>query len=168
MISKTMAEKLNQQINAEIYSAYLYLSMSAHASFLGLRGAANWLTIQTEEELSHAKMMYTFLEDRGAKVVLEAIDAPPSDFGGIVELFEGVLAHEQKVTGLINDVLTAAIAEHDHASENFFRYFVTEQIEEEKNAGDIIARLKLSGDASSALFMIDNELGTRVFTPPNP
>jgi len=168
MISPAMTDKLNKHINAEIYSAYLYLAMSAHAGYHGLKGAASWLSIQTQEELSHAQIMYAYLEDRGAKLTFDAIDAPPAEFGSMLELFEAVLAHEEKVTGLINDLVTAALAENDHATENFLRWFVTEQIEEEKNVNDIIARLKLGGDARSALFMIDNELGSRVFTPPTP
>lgn len=166
MISSKMATALNKQLNAELYSSYLYLSMSAYASYKGLSGAANWCRVQSQEELIHVQKVYDYIDNHGAQVVLDAVEKPPAEFGSMLELFEAVLAHEQKVTGLINGLMTQAVKESDHATETFLQWFVTEQTEEEKSAKDIIDKLKLAGDTGAALFMVDNELATRVLTPP--
>ena len=166
MISEKMAEALNTQLNREMYSAYLYMSMSAHSTHIGLKGFANWFMVQYQEEMVHAMKFYDYLNSQGGKVKLLDIEAPPTDFDSPLDMFEKTLAHEQKVTRLIHDLVDLAIAEKDHATNIFLQWFVTEQIEEEGNDNDIIAQLKLMGDEGNALFMIDKELATRVFVPP--
>ncbi len=166
MISETMAKAINDQINAEIYSSYLYLSMSAYTSYEGLPGTANWLRIQAQEEMTHAMRFYAYLNRVGARVKLAAIDEPPQAFESPVQIFEEVQAHERKVTGLINNLVNVAREENDHATEIELQWFVTEQVEEEENVGDILSQLKLAGTTGGGLFMIDRELGSRVFTPP--
>ncbi|MFQ5442490.1 MAG: ferritin [Thermodesulfobacteriota bacterium] len=166
MITSTMAGALNRQLNAELYSSYLYMSMSAYASHKGLKGAANWLNIQVHEELVHVQKLYGYIDSQGARIVLDAVEKPPTEFGSMLDLFNAVLAHEQKVTGLVNTLMSQAVKEKDHATETFLQWYVTEQTEEEQSARDIIDRLKLGGETGPALFMIDNELAARVFTPP--
>ena len=166
MISEKMAEALNTQLNREMYSAYLYMSMSAHSTHIGLKGFANWFMVQYQEEMVHAMKFYDYLNSQGGKVKLLDIEAPPTDFDSPLDMFEKTLAHEKKVTRLIHDLVDLAIAEKDHATNIFLQWFVTEQIEEEGNDNDIIAQLKLMGDEGNALFMIDKELATRVFVPP--
>lgn len=166
MISADMAKALNRQLNEELYSSYLYLSMSAYASFKGLKGAASWFYVQVKEELFHVQKVYDYIDSQGAQIVLEQVKKPPTEFGTIMDLFNAVLEHEQKVTGYINNLMSQAVAENDHATQTFLQWFVTEQTEEEKSCQEIIDRLKLAGDSGAGIFMIDTELGTRVFTPP--
>ena len=165
MITTNMAKALNEHLNAELYSSYLYLSMSAYASFKGLKGAASWLSLQVHEEDVHVQKVYDYIDSQGAQVILDAIEKPPAEFGSLLEVFEGVLAHERLVTGRVNDLMTLAVKESDHATETFLQWFVTEQTEEEKTAQEIIDRLKLAGDTGLAIFMIDNELGARTAGP---
>jgi len=158
MISNSMAERLNSQINKEFYSAYFYMSMSAHSETANLRGVAAWFMAKYEEEMTHAMKLYRYLHDQGARVVLEAVDKPPADYAGVLDMFEKTLAHEQEVTAAFNVLVDAALAERDHATNIFLQWFVTEQIEEEATVNDIIGRLKLVGEKGEGLFMIDNEL----------
>jgi len=166
MLSKKMQDALNGQINAELYSAYLYASMSAHFESVNLRGFANWMRVQTQEEMMHAYKFYNYVNERGGRVVLQAIDAPPHEWDSPLAVFEAVHVHEQKVTGLINDLVNLAVSESDHATNNFLQWFVSEQIEEEASAHDVVQKLNLVGEESSGLFMLDREMGLRVFTPP--
>ncbi|MFQ5353328.1 MAG: ferritin [Thermodesulfobacteriota bacterium] len=166
MISPEMAKSLNKQLNAELYSSYLYLSMSAYASFKGLQGAASWFFVQVKEELFHVQKMYDYIDSQGEQVILEAVEKPPTEFGSITDLFKAVLAHEQHVTGLVNVLMSQAVEENDHATQTYLQWFVTEQTEEEKSCQEIIDRLQLAGDTGPGVFMIDTELGTRVFNPP--
>ncbi|OVE80518.1 ferritin [bacterium I07] len=166
MLSEKIVDALNDQINKEIYSAYLYLSMSAYTDNQGLSGFANWFMVQYQEEMSHAMKIYAYIQEQNAQVKLKAIDQPPVEFGTPVKIFEDTLAHEQLVTKSINNLVDLAIAEKDHATQIFLQWFVTEQIEEEANDNTIIDQLKLVGDAGQGLFMIDKELGMRTFTPP--
>jgi ferritin len=161
MISKKMSKALAKQINAEMYSAYLYLSMSAHCTHANLNGAAKWLMAQAGEEMTHARKFYDYLNSQGERVVLEAIGKPPSEFESLKDVFEAVLTHERKVTGMIGKLADLAASENDHATGIFMQWFVTEQVEEEESAGEVLARLELAGDAKGALFMIDRELGAR-------
>jgi len=165
MISKDMTTALNEQINKEIYSAYLYMGMSAFAERKGMPGIANWLTIQTQEELSHAQKFYQYVLRQGATVELEMIDKPAFKGETALELFEQVLEHEKLITASINNLVDIAVKERDHATEVFLQWFVNEQVEEEENACGIIDQLKLAGPAGGGLFMIDRELATRVYTP---
>ncbi len=166
MISEKMQEALNRQANAEFYSSYLYLSMSAYFASLTLAGLANWMRVQAQEELVHAMKFYDFVNGRGGRVELTAIEGPPTEWGSPLAAFEAALRHEQKVTGLINALVGLAAAEQDHASAIFLQWFVTEQVEEEASALEVVQRLKLVGQEGAGLLMLDRELATRVFTPP--
>ena len=166
MLKEKMLAAFNKQINAEMYSAYLYLSMEAYFQSINLTGFANWMSTQTQEEMMHAMKIYDFVFERGGKVTLEAIDKPPFSWDSPLAAFKEVLKHEQHVTSLINDLVDLAINEKDHASNIFLQWFVTEQVEEEASADAVIQRLKLAKDNASGLFMIDAELGQRVFTMP--
>jgi ferritin len=161
-----MVEVLNKQINNEIYSAYLYLSMSAHSTFVGLKGFANWFMVQYQEEMTHAMKIYDYIHDQGGRVKLMAVEQPPTEFGSPLEMFEKTLKHEKFVTKCINDLVDLAIEEKDHATNIFLQWFVTEQIEEESNDNEIISKLKLVGEEGNGLIMIDKELTGRVFAPP--
>lgn len=165
MIKKKMENELNKQLNAELYSSYLYLSMSAYFESISLKGFANWMRVQAQEELVHAMKFYDYLNERGGRAVLMTIDAPPAKWQSPIAVFENVYEHEQKVTGLIHDLVSLAISENDHATNNFLQWFVAEQVEEESSADEIVQKLKLVGDAREALFMLDKELGQRGFTP---
>ncbi|OVE73397.1 ferritin, partial [bacterium B17] len=151
---------------AEMDAAYLYLAMSAQFASTGLKGAANWLNIQAKEEMTHAEKFYNYVLSQGKRVELQTIDAPPGDFGTLLEAFKTVLEHEQKVTSLINDLVYLASDEKDKATEIFLHWFVTEQVEEEENAQELVDKLTLAGDNVQALFMLDKDLAERVFVPP--
>ena len=166
MISKKMQEALNDQVTAEFYSAYLYLAMEAYFESVNLPGFANWMRVQTQEELTHGIKIYDFLNERGGTVTLKAIDQPPSEWPSPLAVFEAAYKHEQKVTGLINELVNLAVEEKDHAANSFLQWFVDEQVEEEKSASDIVGKLKLIKDSPQGLYMLDQELAQRVFTPP--
>jgi ferritin len=166
MISKKMEKALNEQVNAEMYSAYMYLSMEAYFKSKNLNGFANWMRAQTQEEMIHAMKIYCFIHERGGKVTLKAIDGPPTQWESPLAVFEAVYAHEQKVTGLINGLVDLAIKENDHASNTFLQWFVSEQVEEEASADEVVQQLKMMENAPGGMFMLDRELGQRVFTPP--
>jgi ferritin len=154
-------EAMNQQINHEMYSAYLYLSMSAHCVQSNLPGIAAWLRMQAKEEMEHAMKFYDFIEDRGGKVTLTAIGQPPAEFQSPLAIFEGALAHEQKVTRLINDIYGLAMKENDYASQVFLQWFISEQVEEEKNATAIVETLRMVGESKNGIFQVDHRLGKR-------
>jgi ferritin len=164
MLSKKMETALNGQMTKEFYSAYLYLSMSAACTSMGLKGGANWFSVQNLEEMVHFNKFYTFVLDRGGKVTLDKVEKPPSEFPSLANMYEQALKHEQFITASINDLVDLARKENDHATEVFLQWFVTEQVEEEANASDVLARLNLAG--KEGLFLVDKDLGTRVFTPP--
>ena len=166
MINTKMEEALNGQLNAELYSAYLYLSMAAYFESADLPGFATWMRVQKQEEQFHATKFYDYIIERGGRVTLRDIKAPPSDWDCPLAVFEATLEHEQKVTGLINDLVYLARQEKDNASEIFLQWFVTEQIEEENNVNRVLGQLKLVKDSPQALFMMDKEMGQRTFTPP--
>lgn len=167
MLSKRMEEALNAQINAETYSGYLYVSMAAFFESQGLPGAAQWMKSQAEEEIFHATRFYNFVNERNGRVTLKAIEAPPTVWDTPLTVFQDALAHEEKVTGLINDLVNLAIEEKDHATNNFLQWFVKEQVEEEASVNEVIDQLKMVGDGTGGgMFMLDRELGQRVFTPP--
>ena len=166
MLSKKMEKAINQQINAELYSSYLYLSMATYFDSKGLGGFSNWMRQQAQEELFHGMKMFDFVCERGGRVVLQAIDKPPSKWSSPLDAFQNVLAHEQKVTGLINDLVNLAIDERDHATNIFLQWFISEQVEEEDTAGNLVDKLILIGKDANGLFMLDTELGQRIFTLP--
>ena len=161
MLTDKMQKALNGQLNAELYSSYLYLSMNAYFKSVNLDGFANWMYYQAQEELEHSMKFYDFIIQRGGKVVLAQIEAPQTEWDSPLAIFEATLAHEQKVTGLINDLVEIALEEHDHATNIFLQWFVSEQVEEEESVGGVLEQLKLMGDAKGGLFMIDRELAKR-------
>lgn len=166
MLDAKMEKALNDQIVAEMYSAYLYLSMAAYLDGEGLGGFAKWMRAQFQEEQAHALKMFNYVGERGGRVRLGAIEAPPSEWDSPLDVFETTLAHEQMVTGLINKLVDLALELSDHATDNFLRWFVTEQVEEEDSADSIRQQLKLVGSNGQGLLMLDRELSARVFTPP--
>lgn len=167
MINKEVLNALNEQINAESYSAFMYLSMAAYFENMGLSGFAHWMKVQYQEESAHAIKFFTYITERGGRVILKAIDQVPVEFNGIVDVFEKTLAHENHVTELINNLMNVAITASDHASQSFFKWFVDEQVEEEANVEKILATLKLINGQGNGIFMMDRELGQRVFVDTN-
>jgi len=161
MLSLKMQEALNAQINAELYSAYAYLAMSAYFEDQNLTGFANWMRVQASEELTHAMKFYDFINERNGRVVLQPIQGPPSAWESPLAVFEGAYEHEQKVTAMINNLVNLAISESDHATNSFLKWFVDEQVEEEANAYAVIQDLKRVVDSSHGLFLLDRELAGR-------
>ena len=166
MISKKMEKALNEQVNAELFSAYLYLSMEAYFKSMNLNGFANWMRVQTQEEVAHAMKIYEFINERGGRITLKAIDGPDTEWDSPLTVFKAVYEHEQKVTSLINDLVDLAIEEKDHATNTFLQWFVNEQVEEESSADEMVQQLKMMEKAPGGMFMLDRERGQRVFTPP--
>ena len=166
MLKPSIEAALNRQLNRELYSSYLYLAMSAYYDVCHLPGFGSWLRAQAKEELEHGMKIYDYIGDAGGRPSLEAIEAPPREWNGPKAAFAEVVAHEQAVTAMINDLMNLAIAEKDHATAVFLQWFVTEQVEEEKNADSMARSLKLVGDNGHGVLMLDREAGARVFTPP--
>ena len=166
MISKKMEKALNGQINKELYSAYLYLSMGAYAADVGMAGVANWMKIQYQEETAHAMKFLHYMEEQGGRVQLAAIEQPPVEFDSVRALFDQTLEHEQFVTKCINELVDLAISEKDHATNSFLQWFVNEQVEEESSVKELLDKFKLIGDQGHGLLMIDSQLAGRTYTPP--
>ncbi len=166
MISKKMEKALNEQVNAELFSAYLYLSMEAYFKSLNLNGFANWMRVQTQEEVAHAMKIYGFIDERGGRIALKAIEGPQTKWDSPLAVFKDIYKHEQKVTSLINNLVNLAIEEKDHATNTFLQWFVNEQVEEEASADQVVQQLKMMEKAPGGMFMLDRELAQRVFTPP--
>ena len=166
MISKKMEKAFNDQINAEMYSAYLYLSMHAYVETLGLKGFSNWMYVQTQEEMAHAMGLYNYVLTRGGKIDLGAIEKPQGSWNNIVDVVKAVLEHERKVTGLINGLVDVAEAEKDRAAIGFLDWYLKEQVEEEDNVETILTRLNLIGSDVNALLNYDKELAARTFAAP--
>ncbi len=165
MLTKKMCTALNEQMNREFYSAYLYLAMSAQSASMGLKGAANWFYVQYQEEMLHFKKFFDYIINQGSCVNLSHVEAPPASFNSLLEMFEATLKHEQKVTKHIHSLVDIARQEKDYATEAFLSWFVTEQVEEEANDNDILSRLKLIGKDGNGLYMLDMELAKRTFNP---
>lgn len=161
MVSKKIQKAINDQINKELYSAYMYLAMSLDANASGFKGAAKWFRVQYQEETAHATKFMDYLLDQGAAVELGAIAKPPVKFASLLDLFEKTLKHEQTVTKSINALVDLAKAENDHATEIFLQWFVTEQVEEEKNDSEVLGYLRLAGSSAGTLIMLDKQLGKR-------
>ena len=159
MIAKKVQDAINAQIQKENYSAYLYLAMAADCEAKNLKGFATWLRVQYQEEVSHALKLYDYLLERGGTVALQPIQAPPADFGTPLQMFEQVLAHEQYVTASINSLYEVALAEKDYATQVFLQWFISEQVEEEASAGEVLEKIRMTGDR--ALVYLDKELGKR-------
>jgi len=160
-IGQKLHDALNEQIKHEFYSAYLYLSMSVYCETRSLPGFAHWLKIQWQEEIEHAMKFIDHINDRGGRVTLLGIDKPDAEFGSMLELFEKVLEHERSITERINKLYGMAVEANDYATSTFLQWFVTEQVEEEKTADDVIQTLKQIGDNKSALIIFDREMGAR-------
>ena len=161
MLKKKIQDELNKQINRELYSSYLYLSMAAALTGKNFAGMGRWLKIQAKEEVSHAMKFLDYIIERGGKVKLAAIDAPPADWASPLKDFEQAYHHEQLVTGYIYELVNLAQADKDHATVNFLQWFVSEQVEEEAHASEIYEKLKMVGDAVPGLFALDHHLGAR-------
>lgn len=163
MLSKKMEDALNKQVNAELWSAYLYLAMSAYFKNKNLNGFANWMRVQYQEETTHALKIFDFINERGGNAKLEAIAKVEQTWKDPITIFEVTLAHEKKVTSLINNLVDISLQEKDHATGNMLQWFVAEQVEEEANAEEILQQLKMINGKGEGLFMIDKELKLRVF-----
>ena len=168
MVSDKLLNALSEQANAEFYSAYLYLAMSACMEDSALKGTANWLFVQAKEEMAHGINIYQYILDRGAVPALTAIEQPQTSFADIEDVYASVLEHEQKVTRLINSLASLAMQENDHACYQFMMWYVNEQVEEESTASDILSKIRLIGDDKGLLLALDNELAARTFNNPFP
>jgi ferritin len=166
MISKKIQQAFNDQINAETHSAYLYWSMVAYFESINLKGFASWMRCQIQEEMVHATKFFDFINERGGRVALTAIESPATEWDSPLAAFEAAYAHEQYITGRIDDLVKLAREENDNAAGIFLQWFVTEQVEEEASADEVVQQLKLMAGAPGGLFMLDRELGQRIFTPP--
>jgi ferritin len=161
MLSRKMQDAINEQINKELYSAYMYLSMAAYCEDANLPGSAHWMRAQANEEVEHAMKFFDYVNERGGRVVLKAIDQPSVEFQGLLDVFERTLEHEQYVTSLIDNLYTLALEEKDYASQSFLQWFIDEQVEEEASATEIVETLKMIGDKGHALVMLDRQLASR-------
>jgi len=161
MLKKSIEEALNKQLNAELYSAYLYLAMSAFCETIPMKGFAKWLRIQSEEEKAHGMKFFDYITEAGGTVKLARIDAPKAEWKSVGEVFEQVYEHEKKVTGMINSIMDLAVKEKDYATQNFLGWFVKEQVEEEANASEILAQIRMLKDVAGHMFWLDHELGKR-------
>lgn len=161
MLSPAVQTAINNQIKSELYSAYVYLAMTAYCESLNLRGFAHWMRMQSQEELSHAMKLFDYVHDRGGRVTLQAIAAPSVDFKSPLEMVQEVYEHECKVTAMITALYETALKEHDYATQVHLQWFLTEQVEEEKNANEIFERLRMIGNQSAALLLLDRELSAR-------
>ena len=168
MITKRLEDAINAQINAEMWSAYLYLSMSAYCQNAGYAGIANWFAIQFKEEQDHAMIFFNYLQSRGGRVVLEPIAAVDTEWTSQLATFEQTLQHEQKVTSLINNLMSIAIEEKDYAAQSRLQWFVDEQVEEEENATELIQKLRMVEGNGYGMYQIDQELATRTYTQASP
>ncbi len=161
MLKKSVEDALNAQVNAEFYSSYLYLSMSAYCESLSMKGFAHWLRRQSAEEMAHGMKIYEYIIEAGGTAKFAKIDAPKASWKSVGEVFDQVYAHEKKVTAMINGLMDIASKEKDYATKNFLGWFVKEQVEEEANASEIQAKIQMVGDTMGHLFWLDHELGKR-------
>jgi len=161
MLSDRLREAINDQINAELYSGYLYLSMAAHCEAMNLPGFASWMKKQAKEEVTHGMKLFDYLNDRGARVVLKPIGQPPTEFASPTAIFQQTLKHEQEVTARINKLYAMSVEENDYATQNELQWFIKEQVEEEKTASLILEQLKRVGEQGTALVIIDRYLAER-------
>ncbi|WP_243362805.1 ferritin [Fundidesulfovibrio terrae] len=166
MLSKKMEQALNDQVKWELWSSYLYLSMSSYFQDMGLVGFANWMQVQEQEEKFHATKFYNYTIERGGRIKLQTLEAPENTWKSPLIAFQETLKHEQGVTARINALMDLAIKEKDHATASYLKWFIDEQVEEEANVQDVINKLKLVEGNPSALYLLDKELAVRVFTPP--
>jgi ferritin len=161
MLNTTVQDAINEQIKNELYSAYLYLAMSAHFEASNLPGIGKWMRMQSNEEVEHAMKFFDYVNDRGGRVTLKGIDQPQSEWSSPLVAFEQVLEHEQKVTGMINNLYAIALKENDYPTQVLLHWYINEQVEEEKNATMIVEQLRMIGDHPNALLMLDHRIGER-------
>jgi ferritin len=163
MIKDNVRDAINTQMNREFYSSYLYLSMAAYFESMNLKGFSHWMQVQAKEEHAHGMKFFDYLIGQCARISLAAIDGPPAEWATPLEAFEHALGHEQKVTGLIHDLMRLAISEMDHATAVMLQWFVSEQVEEEANVSEIVFKMKLASAEKGAvlLYLLDQELGKR-------
>ena len=161
MLSKAIQDAINEQINKELFSSYLYLAMSTYYAESNFSGFASWMKVQSSEEYGHAMKFYSYVIERNGHVELETIEKPHAKFKSPVDVFKQVLEHEKKVTAMINKLYELAIKEKDYPTQIMLEWFITEQLEEEKSAGDILEQLKMIGDSSVSLIMMDRQLAAR-------
>jgi ferritin len=161
MLSKSMQDGLNEQIQKEYYSSYLYLAMAAYCEASNLPGSAKWMRVQSGEELKHAMKLYDHVVDRGGRVTLQAIQQPPGEYKSALDIFEKVFAHEQHVTASIHKLYALALKENDYPAQVMLQWFVTEQVEEEKSASLVVEQLKAVGESKTSLMLLDRHLGKR-------
>jgi len=161
MLSQSLQKAINDQIKDELYSAYLYLSMSVYLETVHLSGSARWMRLQSREEASHAMKFFDYVLEREGRVELHAIEQPPQEFKSMLDVFQQALEHERKVTGMIHRLYDLAGKERDYATQVMLQWFITEQVEEEKNAGEVVDQIKIIGDQPAALFFLDKQLGAR-------
>ncbi len=166
MLNEKVRNALNEQVNAELYSSYLYLSMCSYFKKINLEGFARWMEAQALEEITHAMKIFNFISERGDHVDLTGIDGPPTSWESPRAAFEDAYGHEVKVTGLINNLVDISMEQKDHATLNFLQWFVGEQVEEETSTDAVVQKLKLIGGEGGGMFLLDQELGRRVFVPP--
>lgn len=168
MLNRKIQDALNEQINAEFYSAYMYLSMAQYFTAEGLPGFANWFQVQWQEEQAHAQIFMNYINQRGGRVELKGIQDVPVTWDSPMAAFQATLEHEQKVTSMINALYTLSVEEQDYATRDRMTWFVSEQVEEEDNCRNLIDKLRLIGDNGMGLYMLNNELATRTYTAPAP
>lgn len=168
MLAKNIENAINSQINAELWSAYLYLSMASYCHANGNPGIGKWFEVQFQEEQDHAKIFFNYVIQRGGKVTLKPIDEVPTTWESLLDVFNKTLEHEQKVTSLINDLYALSTEEKDYATQSMLKWFIDEQVEEEETAQNIIDNLKMIKDNGYGLYMLDKELGARTYTQASP
>lgn len=168
MISKKLEAAINAQINAEMWSAYLYLSMSAYCHKIGYSGIANWYMVQFREEQDHALILYKYVQSRGGVVTLQPIEEVQTEWPTLLSVFEATLAHEEKVTSLLNNIMSIAHDEKDYATQSRLQWFIDEQVEEEETAGDLIQKVKQLDGNSYGMYVLDQELASRTYTQASP
>jgi ferritin len=168
MIKKPMLDKLNEQFNCELASAYVYYAMAAYFDSINLKGFANWMRIQAQEELTHVHRIYSYIIDRGARPSFGEQKAPTQEWKSPLAAMQDAYKHECFISEKINECVTLALKEGDHPTNTMLQWFVNEQVEEEASADDVVQKLKLIGDNTSALFLLDNELAGRTFAPGSP
>ena len=166
MLKENVQEAINEQINAELYSAYLYYSMAAYFESISLKGFSHWMRVQALEEMTHVHKLFSYVNDRGGRVIVRPIEAPPTEWDSPLAVFEATYAHEVQVTALINKLMDFAVAESDHASCQFLQWFVAEQVEEEASADEIVQKLRLVDKSEGGLFLLDQEMDKRTFVLP--
>ncbi|PID30653.1 MAG: ferritin [Candidatus Cloacimonadota bacterium] len=167
MITEKVEKALNKQMNKEMFSANLYLSMSAYCADQNFDGFAKWMFVQYQEEISHAMKLFSYINDRGGRVILESIDKPKSEWESILNVFEETLDHEREISASVNELTDIAINEKDHATVNFLQWFISEQVEEEATVSEIVSQIEMVKDHPHSLFVINKELGNRTFVDPN-